>query len=104
MLGQPGCPMPGPAMDGGGPVAAADDAADGDDGDIDHQVPAIAHVARVAERFEVRADGADVDELGHGGTLGSGRRPPLAGPRRAAIWPPGTRQGYRDEVRRARLL
>src|SRR5206468_3808762 len=28
--GQPGCPMSGPAMDGGGTVTAADDAADGD--------------------------------------------------------------------------
>src|SRR3954452_2155599 len=53
-------------MDSGGAVATADDAADGDDGDIDHQVPAIARVARVVERFEVGADGADVDELGHG--------------------------------------
>ena len=65
MLGQPGCPMLGPAMDGGRAVAAADDAAGGDDGDIDQQVFAIPHAPRVGERFEVRADGADVDELGH---------------------------------------
>jgi hypothetical protein len=36
------------------------------DGDIDQEVPAIARVARVIERVEVGADGADVDELGHG--------------------------------------
>ena len=57
--------MLGPAMDGGGAIAAADDAADGDDGDIGQEVLTIACVPRIGERFEVRADGADVDELGH---------------------------------------
>ena len=56
-------PMLGPAMDGGGAVAPAEDAADGDDGDIDQEVLAIARVPGVGERFEVGADGADVDEL-----------------------------------------
>ena len=58
--------MFGPAMDGGGSIAAADDGADGDDGDIDQEMFAIASVARVVERFEVRSDRADIDELGHG--------------------------------------
>src|SRR3954453_1413953 len=53
-------------MDGGGAVAAAEDATDGDDGDIDQQVFAVTDVPRVGERFEVRSDGADVNELGHG--------------------------------------
>src|SRR3954463_1774280 len=57
--------MSGPAMDGGGPIAAADDGADGDDGDIDQEVSAITRVAGVVERFEVGGDGADIDELGH---------------------------------------
>ena len=73
VLGQPGGPMPGPAMDGGGPIGSAEDAADGDDGDIDQEVLAIARVPRIGERFEVRADGADVSELGHGGHPGIGR-------------------------------
>ena len=82
VLGQPGRPMLGPAMDGGGAIAAADDAADGDDDDIDQQVLAIARVPRVGERFEVGADGADIDELGHGRHPGIGRcRPPHAGVR-----------------------
>ena len=67
------CPMLGPAMDGGGAVAPADDAADGDDDDIDQEVLAIARVPGVGERFEVGADGADVDELGHGRHPGIGR-------------------------------
>ena len=76
-LGRAGCrasqrgPMHGPAMDGGRPVAAADHAADGDDGDVDQQVLAVARVARVGERLEVRADRADIDELGRGGIPGS---------------------------------
>jgi hypothetical protein len=37
-------------MDGGGSIAAADDAADGDDGDIDQEVFAIAGVPRIVER------------------------------------------------------
>src|SRR3954447_26877580 len=60
-------------MDGGGAVAAADDAADGDDGDIDQQMFAVTDVPRVGERFEVRSDGADVDELGHEGLPWFGR-------------------------------
>ena len=80
MLGQPGLAVLGPAMDGGGSVAPADDAADGDDGDIDQQVLAIARVPGVGERFEVRADGADIDELGHGRHPWIGPcRPPHAG-------------------------
>ena len=45
--------MLGPAMDGGGPVASADDAADGDDRDIDQEVLAIARVPGIAERFKI---------------------------------------------------
>jgi hypothetical protein len=77
--------MLGPAMDGGGPIAAADDGADGDDGDIDEQVFAIARVAGVVERFEVRGERADVDELGHGEFalewVGVGYRMPKRGER-----------------------
>src|SRR5690348_879573 len=77
--------MFGPAMDGGGSIAPADDAADRDDGDIDHQVLAVARVPRVAEGFEVRADRADVDELRHGRRPGIWRRrPPRTGRRYAA--------------------
>ena len=98
------CAMLGPAMDGGGAIAPADDAADGDDGDIDQEVLAIARVPRVGERFEVRADGADVDELGHGRHPGIGRCGP---PRRtggsAATRARGPEPRYRAEARRARL-
>ena len=73
LQGQPRLAVLGPAMDGGGAVAAAEDAADGDDGDIDQQVLAIASVPRVGERFEVGADAADIDELGHGRHPGIGR-------------------------------
>src|SRR4051795_6869203 len=52
-------------MDGGGSIAAADDGADGDDGDIDQEVSAITRVAGVIERVKVGGDGADIDELGH---------------------------------------
>jgi len=65
MLGQPGGAILGSAMNGGGSIAAADDAADGDDGDIDHQMLAIARVAGVGEGFEIRADRADIDDLRH---------------------------------------
>src|SRR4051794_34841016 len=72
--------MFGPTMDGGGSVAPADDAANRDDGDIDHQVLAVARVPRVAEGFKVRAHGADVDEVRHGRPPGiSRRRPPRTG-------------------------
>jgi len=71
VLGQPRRPMLGPAMDGGGPVASAGDAADRDDDDIGQEVLAIARVPRIGERFEVRADGADVNEPGHGNHPGS---------------------------------
>ena len=98
------CPMLGPAMDGGGAIAPAEDAADGDDGDIDQEVLAIARVPRVGERFEVGADGADVDELGHGRHPGIGRcRAPYAEPRRAATRARRPDPGYRAEARRARL-
>src|SRR3954453_18159905 len=60
-------------MDGGGAVAAAEDATDGDDGDIDQQMFAVTDVPRVGERFEVRSDGADVNELGHEGLPWFGR-------------------------------
>jgi len=48
VLGQPGGPMLGPAMDGGRSIASAEDAADGDDRDIDQEVLAIARVAGIA--------------------------------------------------------
>src|SRR3978361_1716323 len=97
--------MRGPAMDGGRPIAPADDAADGDDGDIDQEVPEIARVARVVERFEVGAEGADVDDLSHERHPWMSRyRPADAEPRRAAIRSPRPGQGYRAEVLRARLL
>ena len=104
VLGQPGRPMLGPAMDGGGAVAAAEDAADGDDDDIDQEVLAIARVPGVGERFEVGADGADVDELGHGSHPGFGR----CGPWRpnggtSATRARGPEPRYRAEARRARL-
>src|SRR3954465_6026431 len=89
--------MLGPAMDGGGPVAPAEDAADGDDDDIDHQVLAIARVPRIGERFEVGAEGADVDELGHGNHPGSGAWGPW---RRTTIGSdPGTRIGTKISPR-----
>src|SRR4051812_6395551 len=44
---QPRLTVLGPAMDGGGAVATADDAADGDDGDIDQQMVAVTDVPRV---------------------------------------------------------
>ena len=56
--------MLGPAMDGGGTIAAADDAADGDDHDIDQEMFAISHVPRVGERFEVRTDRLYIDQFG----------------------------------------
>ena len=78
-LVQPDPPVLGPAMDGRRAIAAADHAADGDDDDIDQQMFAIARVPGVGERLEVGADGADIDELGHGRHPGIGRcRPPLA--------------------------
>src|SRR5437764_7831349 len=96
--------MLGPAMDGGGAFAPADDAADRDDGDSDHQVLAIARVPRVAERFKVRADGADVDELRHGRDPGiCRRRPPRTGRRFAVTRSPRPTQGYRGAAPRARL-
>jgi len=49
MPGQPGSPMLGPAMNGGGPIAPADDAADRDDVDVHHQMLAIARVAGIGE-------------------------------------------------------
>jgi hypothetical protein len=71
VLGQPGRPMLGPSVDGGGSVAASEDSADGDDGEIGEPVFAIARVAGVGERFEVGADGADVTRLAMGDILGS---------------------------------
>src|SRR3954452_5947922 len=89
--------MPGPAVDGGRPIAPADDAADGDDGDIAQEMLAIALVPRVGERFEVGADGADVDELGHGRHPWIGRCGPWR--RAEAISDPGTRTGTRISTR-----
>ena len=57
MLSQPGLAVFGPAMDGGGPIAAADDGADRDDNNIDEEMFTIASVPRVVERFEVGGDG-----------------------------------------------
>lgn len=57
--------MAGPAMNGGGPIAAAEDATHGDDDDVAEEMFAIACVARVGERLEVTTDGADIDELCH---------------------------------------
>src|SRR4051812_14727144 len=66
-------------MEGGGPIAPADDATDREDGDVDQEVFAIARVPGVAERFEGGLDRADVDELRHGGHPWIGRcQPPHA--------------------------
>lgn len=97
VLGQPGCPMLGPAMDGGGSIAPAEDAADGDDDDIDQEVLAIARVPRIRERFEVGAEGADVDELGHGRHPWFSRCGPW--PRTEAVSGPGTRTGTKISTR-----
>ena len=43
----------GPAMNSGGAVAATDDAADGDDGNVDQQMFAIPRRPRVGQRFKV---------------------------------------------------
>jgi hypothetical protein len=48
-----------------GPVTSAEDATDRDHGDIDEEMLAIAGVSGVRERFEVTADGADINELRH---------------------------------------
>ena len=66
VLGEPGLAMFGPSVDSGGAIAPADDPTDRDDGDIGESVFAIARMAWVGERFEVGADGGDIDELWHG--------------------------------------
>src|SRR3954451_15771452 len=89
--------MLGPAMDGGGSIASAEDAADGDDDDIDQEVLAIARVPRIGERFEVGAEGADINELGHGRHPGFSRCGPW--PRTEAVSDPGTRTGTKISTR-----
>ena len=62
---QPSSAIDGPAMNGGGASAIAKDAADGNDDDVTEEVFAIARVTWIGERLKVRADGFDIDELGH---------------------------------------
>ena len=62
---QPISAINGPAMNGGGSVAIAEDAANGDDDDIAQEVFAIARVPGIGKRLKVRADGFDIDELCH---------------------------------------
>ena len=52
-------------MNGRRTITPAEDATDRDDGDIDEKMFAIACVPGVGERFEVTADGTDINELGH---------------------------------------
>lgn len=48
--------------------------AERDAGDVHHEVLAVPRVPGIGERFEVRGDGADIDELGRGRhILGSAR-------------------------------
>src|SRR5512135_1833131 len=89
--------MLGPAMDGGGSIASAEDAADGDDDDIDQEVLAIARVPRIGERFEVGAAGADVNELGHGSHPGFSPCGPWR--RTEAVSDPGPRTGTKISTR-----
>jgi hypothetical protein len=49
-------------MNGGGSIAIAPDAADGDDHDVAEEVFAIARMTRVGEGLKVRADGFAIDE------------------------------------------
>ena len=65
MLRQPTLLKCGPAMNCRRPVTPADDAAHGDDRDVDEEMFAIACVPGVGERFEVTADGTDINELRH---------------------------------------
>ncbi len=58
---QPISAINGPAMNGGGSVAIAEDAANGDDDDIAQEVFAIARVPGIGKRLKVRADGFDID-------------------------------------------
>jgi hypothetical protein len=50
-------------MDSRRPLTATDDAANGDHGDIDEEMFAITSMPGIGERFEVRADGADINNL-----------------------------------------
>ena len=52
-------------MNGRGTITPAEDATDRDHGDIDEEMFAIACVPGVGERFEVTADGANINELRH---------------------------------------
>jgi hypothetical protein len=61
-------------------------------------------VARIAERFKIRTDGTDINELGHGRHPGIGRcRVPRAEPRRVIARSLRPNQGYRAKAHRARL-
>ena len=62
---QPVLPFHGPAMYRGGTIASADDGTNGDNRDIDEEVFAIACMPGIGKRFEVRPDGANIDQLGH---------------------------------------
>ena len=66
MLFEPIGVVLGPPMNRGRAVATADDTAHGNDHNVDQQVLAVARMARIGQGFEIRTDGTDVDQLGHG--------------------------------------
>ena len=65
VVGQPFVPLLGPAVHGRRTIAAAHNGTHGEHRDIDEVVFAVAGVSGIGERFEIRPNGANVDELRH---------------------------------------